>query len=51
MDQIGGDVPGEGISEQNLIDEKGCEFEASKRDYISITYERVLKFGQSIDWC
>ena len=39
MDQIGGDVPGEYISEQSLI-EKAC-VEASERDYSGGTNERV----------
>ena len=51
MDQIGGDVSGEDISEQSLIDEKTCEFEALERDYSGRTYERVLKFGQLVGQC
>ena len=51
MDQVGGDVPGEDISEQSLIDEEACEFEVSKGDYSGGTYERVLEFGQSVDQC
>ena len=39
MDQVGGDVLGEDISEQSLIDKKSCEFEASERDYSGGTYE------------
>ena len=48
MDQIGGNVSGEDISKQNLIDEKACEFEVSERDYSGGTYERILEFSQSI---
>ncbi|GFY85469.1 hypothetical protein Acr_04g0002070 [Actinidia rufa] len=44
VDQIGRDVPGEDISEQSLIDEEACEFEASEGDYSGRTYERVLEF-------
>jgi len=39
MDQVGGDVPGEDISEQSLIEE-AC-VEASERDYSGGTNERV----------
>ncbi|GFS38397.1 hypothetical protein Acr_00g0057270 [Actinidia rufa] len=49
VDQVGGDVPGEDISEQGLIDEEACEFEASEGDYSGGTYERVPEFGQSVD--
>ena len=48
MDQIGGDVSGEDILEQSLIDEKTCEFEALEGDYSGRTYEWVSEFGQSV---
>ena len=51
MDQVGGDVPVEDISEQSFIDEEACEFEASEGDYSGRTYERVPEFGQSVDQC
>ncbi|GFS41059.1 hypothetical protein Acr_00g0071990 [Actinidia rufa] len=41
---VGRDVLGEDISEQSLIDEKACEFEASEGDYSGGTYKRVLEF-------
>ncbi|GFY92660.1 hypothetical protein Acr_08g0010560 [Actinidia rufa] len=47
--KLGGNVSGEDISEQSLIDEETCEFEASERDYSGETYERVPEFGQSVD--
>ena len=47
VDQIGGDVPSEDISEQSLIDEKTYKFEASERDYSGGIYEWVPEFGQS----
>ena len=46
MDQVGGDVSDENISEQGLIDEEAYEFEASERDY-SGSISR-LEFGQSV---
>ena len=51
MDQVGGDVPGEDISKQSLIDKEPCEFEVLERDYSGGTYERVPEFGQSIGQC
>ncbi|GFS39388.1 hypothetical protein Acr_00g0062660 [Actinidia rufa] len=41
---LGGDVPGEDISEQSLIDEEAYEFEALEGDYSGGTYERVPEF-------
>ncbi|GFY80781.1 hypothetical protein Acr_01g0005900 [Actinidia rufa] len=38
-------LPGEDISEQSLIDEEACEFEASEGDYSGGTYERVPEFA------
>ena len=49
MDQVGGDVSGENISEQSLINEETCEFETLERDYSGETYKRVLQFGQLVD--
>ncbi|GFS31932.1 hypothetical protein Acr_00g0020040 [Actinidia rufa] len=40
---VGGDVPVEDISEQSLIDEEACEFEASEGDYSGGTYEREFQ--------
>ena len=50
-DQVRGDIPGEEISKQSLIDEKASEFEASKWDISDKTYVWVSEFGQSIGPC
>ena len=48
VDQVGGDILGENILEQSLIDEKTCEFKVLARDYNGRIYEWVPEFGQSI---
>ncbi|GFY97936.1 hypothetical protein Acr_12g0004770 [Actinidia rufa] len=43
MDQVGGDVPCEDISDQSFADEEACKLKASKGGYSGGTYERVPK--------